>query len=458
MGKYKKTLSEVIDVLSLFRKNQVRYNLFKCEHIFEGVRKNVDILFPTINDYKRAGKLLTQHGFILYLPESVEEYKEMYVKVIGGKLTAIHLHREIAWHGVIALNKESIFNREQKVNSLITIPSAADALLIHIAHIAFENMKIREKEFKLLENYLSKLTKEDRQYIEQKVKQEKWRKMFHYIRSCYQKRLQPHKPTLFKGVLKKSMCSARTIFSLARKALAIFKRNVSWQRKGCLIALIGVNGTGKTTAVQETLKQYEKITSFFNDQKGVYLGWDPILPFTKVISRVLKKRNKKLVTPESQLKAKEKPSSFQEILFIYNYIEFSAKYYLKIHPLLRRNKLVITDRYFYDLFCQFHSARKSKVLPFLFRISPKPDFTFILDAPVSVIQKRKKEYNPLTAKKKTKERKVHPKAELEMQQQRYYKLHRQKNLQPIEILTTNQEIERNSQIIIEKTWKKIAKS
>lgn len=60
----------------------------------------------------------------------------------------------------------------------------------------------------------------------------------------------------------------------------------------------------------------------------------------------------------------------------------------------KKNKLMIFDRYFYDIivdpkrYC--YGASKSIAL-FVAKFIPKPDLLIILDAPTNVIQKRKKE-------------------------------------------------------------------
>ena len=64
---------ELMKIISLFKENELEYNLFKCEHILSGINSNLDILFRTNNDYIKAGKLLQKKGFLLYMPENVEK-------------------------------------------------------------------------------------------------------------------------------------------------------------------------------------------------------------------------------------------------------------------------------------------------------------------------------------------------------------------------------------------------
>ena len=114
---YKQTPDGIMDVLELFHKYNLQYILFKCEHIFAGQNKNLDILFENNKDYWRAERLLKEKGFVLRLSEKVEKYKLMYCGFIENVMYSIHLHREVAWHGIKALDKNVIFKRKKVINS-----------------------------------------------------------------------------------------------------------------------------------------------------------------------------------------------------------------------------------------------------------------------------------------------------------------------------------------------------
>jgi len=106
---YQKTPLGIMQILEIFQKNSLKYILFKCEHIFEGQNKNLDILFETTEDYKQAATILESYGFVVRLSEKVEKYKTMYCGLIRGTIYSIHLHREVAWHGMKALDKKQLF-------------------------------------------------------------------------------------------------------------------------------------------------------------------------------------------------------------------------------------------------------------------------------------------------------------------------------------------------------------
>ena len=185
--KYRQTPTRIIQILELFHRHRLNYILFKCEHIFAGENKNVDILFETNQDYKKTAELLEKNGFIVRLSEKIEKYKTMYTGLYENNIYSFHLHREIAWHGIIALDKREVFKRKKVINSLIIIPSVEDSLLIHAAHILFENFKITEKEKPIL-NTIEK-PEINRKYLEQQIKNNKWeygfKKIIKQVMVCF---------------------------------------------------------------------------------------------------------------------------------------------------------------------------------------------------------------------------------------------------------------------------------
>lgn len=447
---YQKTPVELLKIIDLFSKNKMDYLLFKCEHVFGGKNSNLDVLFRNGQNYNNASNLLKKEGFVLYLPEKVEKYKRMFVKVIKNQLYAIHLHREIAWHGLKVLNKELIFQRKKELNEIIAVPSKEDSLLIHSAHILFENFKIKERERQLISGYLQE--KNDWQYINSQLRKNGWKKGFYKFLNRFKKDENASNQEIIGNYLNKLIKNPSEAVYLFKKIIKHLFTKINLRRKGNLVALIGVNGAGKTTLTKETLTKYAMISNFFNGQFGYYFGWEPFLPITKIISKRLKKKNKKVFNElnkkESGLKSKF--SLIKEAILVYNYIEYLSRYIFIIYPKLRTGKLVFTDRYFYDLYAQYNYAPKSKIIKLLFSIYPKPDYLFVLDAKLETITKRDKNIEIFSKTTiKSSQRKVHETDYLKEQKERYGFLCRYFDG---ELLNTEQPIDLNINQIIQKTW------
>jgi len=357
----------------------------------------------------------------------VEKYKKMYLLFDEKTFSAIHLHREVAWHGIIALDKRKIFERAQG-----KIPSPEDSLLIHSAHALFENFKVKDYHRTLLEKY--KQEAKDWSYIGRQLAQFGWKKSlydflprfdinFRIIVKAYGGRLR-RKPLL--------------IFILLKKVFRAGLKNFSFKRKGYLVSLIGMNGSGKSTTKEALLQAYAPLTGFVAGQYGYYFGWKQSA-LGKVLSHFFKKNNHKMFDMVSEEKVKSF-DLFQEFLFLFIYLKFLTRYAKDIYPHLRRSELVVCDRYFYDLYGQYPYSARSKILKVL--PIPKPDKLFLLDATVDAVMERDKAGKAI--------RVVQPREKLEGQRRRYLTVAKKNKAV---IVNTEHNFQENIYIIIKTSWK-----
>ena len=470
---FKNTPENIMQIIELFHNQGLKYNLFKCEHIFAGNNENLDILFATKEDYNKASSLLKENGFIIYMSEKVEKYKKMYLKLNNGTLTKIHLHREIAWNGVKVLDENNIFARQVELNKMIYFPSPEDSILIHIAHILFENFTIGPKEVKyiaacLIEKNNKKGSEINYRYINKQLNQFGWKKEFYYLFNKFNKnKVEVGKKVSFTMIIKsyfKAILKQPLIIPhLTKRVIKLIGNRISLKRKGTLIALIGVNGSGKTTTTELLKEELKLLATFFHVPiEGYYFGWRPFSPIAKLLSRIMKKKKtfKKIAEQEGITKKEEKEnekkgkklSMFQEGLFLYNFMEYLLRYWIQIYPKLRKREIIITDRYFYDIYGQYPYAEKSILIKNLMKLFPKPDKTFILDADIETIMKRgktNKEYETTKTKLKE-ERKIKSKNYLEGQRKRYKEIN--KIIKSIIITTEEDKIE-TTRKITNKIWK-----
>jgi len=457
MKKLKKINPHLFKIIYLFYNKNLNYNLFKCEHIFEGINSNLDIIFLTKKDYQQAGKILEESGYRLYLPESVEKYKRMYVKVQDDKLFAVHLHREIAWHNIKIMGKSSLFKRQVHLNEYLVVPSAEDSLLIHTAHILYENFKIRKREIDLLTPILKKNI--DWNYINKQAKIIGCQKEMHYVFKLIKNDRQISKKYCQKTLILKILRHPSCWLSFSGKLLKSIFRKISPKRKGCLISFIGVQGAGKTTMTRSLYDKYSEISSFFHGQFGYYFGWEPFSFYAKSLAKLMKKKNKKIFAEnqdEEHQENKNQPrfNIFKELLFIYNYLEYLQRYWFVIYPQLRKGKLVITDRYFYDLYGMYSYAPKSIILKLLFRLYPRPDYTFLLAAKAETIAKRGKNPEVFSDVKKNDYRGYVNPQKIDDEQKRFYNLI---SVLPFKIIDTEDRIAVNVSKIINLSWRGLLK-
>jgi len=119
--------------------------------------------------------------------------------------------------------------------------------------------------------------------------------------------------------------------------------------------------------------------------------------------------------------------------------------------MLRKGKLVVCDRYFYDLYGQ--NKYKGKVTKMLMKLFPKPDYLFLLDAEMKNLISRDKFTDIMSSNvKRSSVRKVHTPEEIMGQKKRYYQISK---MFKGELVNTDQNINKNVDMIIERTWGKL---
>ncbi|PIN73326.1 hypothetical protein COV20_03790 [Candidatus Woesearchaeota archaeon CG10_big_fil_rev_8_21_14_0_10_45_16] len=417
-------------IIKLFEDKKINFVLFKSEHNLRGSNKNLDVLLSS-KDYRSASILLKQQGFALYLPEKIEKYKRMFVNFEKGIVTAIHLHREVAWHGLRALDKKNILRRAKD-----HLPSPEDSLLIHAAHGLFENFQFTAEQKKLLESYSKKC--KDWIYVRKQAHRYGWGRLFLKI----VKKRKVERRDIFFTYLSRVIYDPLGVLYFKLKVIKKIIRALSLRRQGHLIALIGVNGAGKSTVKKNLLEEYAPLTAMVSGQQGFYYGWKQS-GVSKIMAKTVnvfsrKKKDQNLFQKVSDEKVK-RFDTFQELLFIYNYGSYLWRYLIGIYPQLRKGKLVVTDRYYYDLYGQYPYSKNSWILPLL--PFPKPDAVFLLDADIATITRRDKEgYD---------QRVLQPVEKLEGQRRRYHRLAERRGFTAID---NSKDLQKNIDIIIKKTW------
>ncbi len=147
---------------------------------------------------------------------------------------------------------------------------------------------------------------------------------------------------------------------------------------GLFLSVLGPDGSGKTTLIE-----YLKI-----DLEGAFRQTNlyHLRPYF-----FGKSQNKTACQPHNR---KCYPKTISLLKLIYYWLDYIFGYLIKIKVALIRSRLVIFDRYFDDILVDPKRLRlrNSEILSkFLYFFVPKPDITFLLDAPPVIIFKRKQE-------------------------------------------------------------------
>ena len=172
-------------------------------------------------------------------------------------------------------------------------------------------------------------------------------------------------------------------------------------RRGVLIVVLGPDGCGKSTLLR-TLRERLRAAALTTDT--VYLGpWgQSLLPLQKILSYLhitpyraedkafYSGKTAQRVTPHGLNLWRQNLKAWLYYLAVS--VELWFRYFKLVLPKLRQGRIILADRYIYDLLAGYKSRPMDyhwNIRRWLCRIYPRPHLTLLLDAPPEVIHRRK---------------------------------------------------------------------
>jgi thymidylate kinase len=419
-------------ILGLLRKADVEYIILRYPHIVSRKLLDVDLLCKTQKDYQKSIQTLKQEGFIII---DKEKYRTFLAKKEGNELLLFDIYREVSWLGWVVMHKKALFKRKKNLSNIITVCSDEDELLIYLAQALFKNNNLETYKLEVVTKILSKRL--DWNYIMWQVRRFGWeiplQRIIRKVEKTHTQKLQLSHSFLIRTIIQCTFTRPLRVNIVFRAIRQLFP-----QRRATTICLLGPDGSGKSTQAKSISKG---VRSLFQElevkTRQEYFGWKPFLPTTKLISKLFAKKDIKIV--ESMNQGGKSFSLIQEIMLFYYFIEYLAKYVWIIRPQLKKKRVILIDRYFYDMYAHYKYAQRSILFPLLLKLYPRPNYTFVLEVPKVILEKRKDE---LTEE------------EMELHVQSY---HRLASTLELRRLDTNQPITLTTEEVLETIWRRVAR-
>lgn len=158
--------------------------------------------------------------------------------------------------------------------------------------------------------------------------------------------------------------------------------------KGVHIAVIGADGSGKTTAIQDSSEMLDK-----NDISWDYISGRrftfQVLPLNWIFDVAEEKYSEKI--KEDSKHARRYPSPFVKLItpFIY-YLEYFLRALLKTRPIKKEYEVVLSDRSFIDVIASPNTF--TLIAKILYKLLPKPDVTIYLYNDLDTLDNRRPQH------------------------------------------------------------------
>ena len=158
-------------------------------------------------------------------------------------------------------------------------------------------------------------------------------------------------------------------------------------KRGCFVVLVGLDGSGKTTVARNLCCLGTEQERFHRIR---YFHWRPgILP--TVLFPLPEFGN---VPRKPKLESTRWRSLLSTARLLNSGLRARVAYWVRIRPLLRRNSIVLLDRYYYNYYLDPNSVKYTGPAWLVDRMRPlfpRPDLVITLKAPPEVLLARKQE-------------------------------------------------------------------
>jgi thymidylate kinase len=361
---------------------------------------DIDLLVSP-HDTKALKSILEEMGFLV-IPDIFPHAFALFYNVKTGSLVKLDIIDRLVFGKRISISfpgeYEELVLKRRIFSKSIYIPSPEDEMLLLFLHClgdkGFIQPSYREKLQKLIsfplntgyfECFLSSVFGQE---VSQKVAGQIMEKRYIDVIKLRHRLI----------IYLIGKFNIRNFFVLLKILKQKFKRKILG-RKGLRIALVGPDGSGKTTIAQKI-----KDRQIFN-VKTVYMGQNNfMLPTRQLFLGILKRRGKSGIFENRELLSSEREGIFSVkgksrnvidlFRFFHDLMDLCLRYFFYNYLYCRKGFMVINDRYVYDMLVGEEKIQKIPLVRWMIlSLFPSPDFLFCLDVPVEKMYARKNEHS-----------------------------------------------------------------
>jgi thymidylate kinase len=393
------------EFLSDLEKAGVPYAILR-DDLTGGVHiRDLDIL---IDSRERATfhEVARRHSFILIKDEYLNPSKNVYLRIAERDAFLVDVHEKMIYRGIEFMNAEILIRRSRKIDGYYRL-SDEDFVMSLLFHNVFAKRQIQEKHRKKILQLLQRPL--DDIYIDKHLQEFGLSHIFRQLKQDFdavcknEELLRRHaRRATFGLLLRRPGNLVRVLTMRARR----YSTKVSGKRRGALIAFIGPDGAGKSTTI-EAVEQ--RLRDLGLACATVYLGpWGQNLLHFRKIFRGLNpnpyredyeayysgRRSDKPgpLTGVKRLKLQVRSTLYYTLLII----EMWVRWIVRVLPPLRQGKVVLTDRYIYDILAGYKTRPMDYhvgIRTLICDTYPKPDIGIVLDSNPEIIFERKSQLN-----------------------------------------------------------------
>ena len=313
----------------------------------------------------------------------------------------LDVHQRLVVRGVEYLDAQRVLSRRQIENGYF-FPGREDHLLTLLFHNLLGKGEIQIKHRPQLASLLSQRLDED--YLAQHAADFGLQEILSRVKKEFAA-LQ-RDTTLarrLRALSYRRLYRRRPLNRWRRRCLSAKAAMQKWfgARRGVLIVLLGPDGCGKSTLLR-ALRGRLRSAALTTDT--VYLGpWgQSLLPVQKILSyfHITPYRAEDKAFYSGKTSKREIPKGLNlwrqnlkaRLYYLAIALELWFRYFKLVLPKLRQGRIVLADRYIYDLLAGYKSRPMDyhwNIRRWLCRHYPRPHLTLLLDAPPEVIHQRK---------------------------------------------------------------------